>query len=84
MNDLPWYHETAGPHYVNEWTWTHVVWGSILYRMTGSVAGALAWHTVYEMIEGQLFPSENRDTSMENHIGDSIASLIGSFVARER
>ncbi len=42
---------------------------------------AVAVHTLYEMVEGNLFPREHRDVSMLNHVGDSIAFVAGYFLA---
>lgn len=43
------------------------------------VTGLVA-HTIYESIEGYIFPAEFRDVSMLNHIGDTIAFAAGMLV----
>jgi hypothetical protein len=54
----------------------------VLYHFSKSLAVTLILHTFYEMIEGQIFPLESRDTSFENHVGDSLASLAGALALR--
>jgi hypothetical protein len=39
-------------------------------------------HTIYEAIEGAIFPLEFRDPSMRNHVGDTIAFAAGMLTAR--
>jgi hypothetical protein len=83
VSTKPWYHETVGPQFFNEWTIVHVVtgalWGAIWPRrvLSGMVA-----HTLYEMVEGKLFPVDQRDVSMRNHVGDSLAFLAGMMLTR--
>lgn len=77
MDAQPWFHETPGPQWFNEWSWTHAVWGLIVARWNFSAGQALLAHTVYEMIEGQIFPHEHRDISMRNHFGDTIIFMWG-------
>lgn len=75
---LPWFHEHGYGQLWNEWTWTHIAWGILSYQVTkGYVVGFLA-HTLYEIVEGRLFPTANRDVSITNHIGDTVAFLAGS------
>jgi hypothetical protein len=76
----PWYREHPGPALFNEWTWTHFAWGMLARKYVGLIA-ALALHTVYEMIEGALFPLPDRDPSMRNHVGDTVALAAGWYVA---
>jgi hypothetical protein len=44
---------------------------------------AVLIHTAYESVEGYLFPIENRDASMMNHVGDTIAFMAGWAVAKK-
>ncbi len=81
MKTLPWFHETTGPQFFNEWTILHIttgaLWGAVFPRRFWT---GMAVHTLYEMMEGKIFPVEHRDTSMRNHIGDSIAFLGGMLL----
>lgn len=81
-NVLPWFHETAGPSLLNEWTWTHVAWGVASAKLTGDEFTALAAHTLYEAVEGRIFPDPYRDVSFVNHVGDTLAFIAGRIVAR--
>lgn len=63
---LPWYFEKTGPAYFNEWSLAHVAWGALFQY--------------YESIEGHIFPAEFRDTSMQNHLGDTAAFVAGMLV----
>ena len=75
---VPWYFEKTGPALFNEWSLTHLGWGALFQllfpdrRVTG-----LVLHTIYESIEGLIFPLEFRDSSMRNHVGDTIAFAVG-------
>jgi hypothetical protein len=80
--ELPWYHETTEPRWVNEWTWTHVAWGLAAAVVLRDWRVALALHTVYEAVEGALFPREHRDVSLRNHLGDTAAFMAGFAVGR--
>ena len=77
---VPWYFEKTGPAVFNEWSLTHLGWGALFQllfpdrRLTG-----LVLHTIYESIEGYIFPLEFRDASMRNHVGDTIAFAAGMF-----
>lgn len=86
MNDVvtpvPWFHEHGYGQLWNEWTWTHVAWGMISYKLTGGYFIGLVVHTVYELVEEKIFPDANRDISMTNHVGDTIAFLAGSRLAQ--
>ena len=77
-----WFFETPGPAFFNEWTWTHFAWGLVSYPLTKSHAVGLVAHTLYESVEGNIFPIEARDPSFENHVGDTVAFLVGSVVAK--
>jgi hypothetical protein len=83
MPQRPWYFETPGPSLVNEWTIVHfatgALWGA---AKPDAILTGLVGHTAYEMIEGSLFPIEDRDVSMRNHVGDSLAFLAGMIVAK--
>ena len=81
-NTLLWFHETAGPSPFNEWTWTHVAWGVASAKLTGDEFAALAAHTLYEAVEGWIFPGPYRDVSFVNHVGDTLAFVAGRIVAR--
>lgn len=81
MAHKPWFYETSGPAFFNEWTWTHFAWGVASWMVMKSKTRALVAHTVYEFIEGDIFPAESRDTSFENHLGDTAAFFAGSVVA---
>lgn len=75
---VPWYFEKTGPAFFNEWSVTHLGWGALFQllfpdrRVTG-----LVLHTIYESIEGYIFPAEFRDVSKRNHVGDTIAFAAG-------
>lgn len=77
----PWYFEKTGPAFFNEWSITHVGWGVVWQLLfpdrylTGLVA-----HTIYESIEGRIFPAEFRDVSMKNHVGDTVAFTVGMMI----
>lgn len=58
-----------------------MAWGVIGYRLTGQFTAPLVLHTMYEAIEGQLFPDASRDVSMRNHLGDTIAFAAGLGLA---
>ena len=76
-----WFFETPGPALFNEWSWTHFAWGLASWRLTKNHWVGLAGHTLYEAVEGEIFPVEARDTSFENHVGDTLAFLAGRVVA---
>lgn len=73
----PWFYETTEPALFNEWTWSHFFWGLLSASTVRSDVTAIGAHTVYEMIEGWIFPWEYRDISMLNHIGDTVAFIAG-------
>jgi len=75
--DTPWYHETTSAKLFNEWTWTHVVWGMVSAGLIRQWWMALLAHTIYEAVEGNIFPVQNRDVSWTNHMGDSVAFMAG-------
>ena len=76
-----WFFETPGPAFFNEWTWTHFAWGLVSWPLMKSHVLGLAAHTAYEFAEGDIFPVQARDTSLKNHVGDTLAFLSGSFIA---
>ena len=78
----PWFFEKPGPALFNVWTWTHFAWGLVSWPLTKSHVMGLVAHTAYEFIEGDIFPVEARDVSLENHVGDTIAFLAGSIVGK--
>lgn len=77
----PWWFESTGPAYFNEWSIAHVGWGVVWqllfpdHRLAGLVV-----HTIYESIEGHIFPAKDRDVSMANHVGDTAAFAAGMLV----
>lgn len=75
--DVPWYHESPSAQLFNEWTWTHFAWGMATASLIPNWWMALLAHTVYEAIEGRIFPVQNRDVSMVNHVGDTVAFMAG-------
>ena len=77
MPPQPWYHEQPGPELFNSWTWTHFAWGMASARAGVGFLNAFLLHTGYEMVEGFIFPWEDRDVSMRNHVGDTVAFLAG-------
>lgn len=82
----PWYFEKTGPAFFNKWSLTHVGWGAVfqLFFPNRHLAG-LVVHTIYESIEGYIFPAAFRDVSMRNHVGDTIAFAAGmSLIPRGR
>lgn len=79
---VPWFHETPSPNLWNEWTWTHIAWGVVAYRLTGEYLMPLVAHTLYEVIESYVFPDPHRDVSMLNHIGDTLAFVGGLELGR--
>lgn len=82
---LPWYFEKTGPAFFNEWSLAHVGWGLIWQALFPKryVTG-LVVHTIYESIEGRIFPAEFRDVSMRNHVGDTIAFAAGMLIMPSR
>ena len=78
---VPWYFEKTGPALFNEWSFAHLGWGGLFQavfpdrQLTG-----LFMHTLYESIEGHIFPVEFRDSSMRNHVGDTIAFAAGMLL----
>ena len=84
-NDLrrKWYFEGSQGAYFNEWSLSHFLWGVLIWEITRSHLVSLGLHTLYEIYEGQLFPVQARDTSLENHLGDSLAFVAGTYAASE-
>src|SRR5262249_35450515 len=70
----PWWFASTGPAFFNDGSLAHVVWGVVWQLLFPEryLAGLVA-HTIYESIEGYIFPAADRDISMENHVGDTIA-----------
>jgi len=77
---VPWYFEKTGPSFFNAWTFAHIGWGVLFQTVFPDryVAG-LVTHTIYESIEGNIFPADFRDKSMRNHVGDTIAFAAGMW-----
>jgi hypothetical protein len=77
----PWYFEDPTPRLFNEWSLVHLATGFIYGQIRpNDYLGALLVHTAYEVVEGQIFPVAMRDTSMRNHIGDTVA-MAGNWFA---
>ena len=75
---VPWYFEKTGPTFFNEWSFMHLGWGALFQLVfPDRYVTGLVLHTIYESIEGYIFPAEFRDTSMRNHVGDTIAFAAG-------
>jgi hypothetical protein len=85
---VPWYFEKTGPSFFNAWSFTHLGWGVLFQSVfPGRFGTGLMLHTIYESIEGYIFPAEFRDVSMRNHVGDTLAFTAGMLVmssAKER
>jgi len=79
----PWYYEDPNPSMFNMWTLVHVGVGALAARYIQSFTGALFLHTIYEIIEKDIFPHEARDISTENHIGDTLGFSVGFLGARK-
>lgn len=78
---VPWYFEKTGPAIFNEWSLAHLGWGALFQAVfpNRQITG-LVVHTIYESIEGYIFPVEFRDSSMRNHVGDTIAFAAGMLL----
>ena len=75
---VPWYFEKTGPSFFNAWSVTHLGWGALFQLLfPNRYVTGLVMHTIYESIEGYIFPLEFRDSSMRNHVGDTIAFAAG-------
>ena len=75
---VPWYFEKTGPSFFNAWSLTHLGWGALFQLLfPDRYVTGLVLHTIYESIEGRIFPLEFRDSSMRNHVGDTIAFAAG-------
>ena len=76
-----WYFEDTGPSFFNAWSLAHVGSGAIFQLLfPGRFVTGLVLHTLYEAVEGHIFPLEFRDPSLRNHIGDTIAFAAGMLV----
>jgi len=74
----PWWFEATGPAYFNAWSFAHVGWGALFQLLFPErYLTGLVLHTIYEAVEGHIFPAQDRDVSMENHLGDTIAFAAG-------
>jgi len=82
---VPWYFEKTGPSFFNAWSFVHVGSGALFQLLFPDryVAG-LVTHTIYEAIEGRIFPLEFRDPSFRNHVGDTIAFAVGMWIASSK
>jgi hypothetical protein len=76
------YHEEGQGRYFNAWTLVHFSTGVWAWTVLRSQLGGLLIHTIYEAIEGDYFPSDHRDRSIKNHVGDTLAFLAGSSLAQ--
>lgn len=81
LRSNPWYHERKGPDYFNAWTVTHAAWGAVASGFI-PFTGALILHTLYETIEQDIFPLEDRDISLRNHVGDTLGFVAGYLAGR--
>lgn len=82
MADKAYYfHEEGQGQYFNAWSLVHFSVGVMAWTVLRNQLAGLAIHTVYESVEGEFFPSDHRDRSMTNHVGDTIAFMAGSFLA---
>ena len=78
----PWYFEKTGPSFFNAWSLTHIGWGALFQLVfPDRYVTGLVVHTIYESIEGYIFPAEFRDVSMRNHVGDTAAFAAGMLMA---
>lgn len=75
------YHEEGQGRFFNAWTLVHFSVGVLSWTVLRSQVAGLLIHTIYESIEGDFFPSEHRDRSMNNHVGDTVAFVAGSYLA---
>ena len=74
----PWYFEKTGPSFFNAWSLTHLGWGALFQLLfPDRYVTGLVLHTIYESIEGHIFPLEFRDASLRNHVGDTLAFTAG-------
>lgn len=77
----PWYYESGQGNYFNEWTPVHLVAGIAGRLLLGDIVAPLVLHTLYELVESEIYPYEGRDRSMQNHIGDTAAFVAGELLA---
>ena len=77
-----WWFEDPGPAFFNKWSITHVGWGIAWQLMfPDRYLAGLVVHTIYESIEGYIFPREDRDPSLRNHVGDTVCFGAGMLAA---
>ena len=76
-----WYHESGQGQFMNKWSLAHFLFGIASYKIFKNQYEGLVWHTLYEFLEQDLYPIEDRDTSMTNHVGDTVFFLAGSLAA---
>jgi hypothetical protein len=78
----PWYYESPEPRLLNEWSVVHLGTGLLFGTMfPGAYKRGFLTHTAYEAVEGKLFPAQTRDVSMKNHVGDTLAFMLGIWAA---
>ena len=75
------YHEAGQGRAFNAWSLVHFSVGVLSWTVLRSQVAGLIMHTVYESVEGRFFPSDQRDRSITNHVGDTVAFLAGSLLA---
>jgi len=75
------FHEEGQGQLFNAWSLVHFSVGVLSWTLLRSQLAGLVAHTIYESVEGEFFPSDHRDRSMTNHIGDTVAFLAGSSLA---
>lgn len=80
QKNLPWYFEDPGPSLFNGWSFVHIGTGALFQTLVPNRPFAgLVLHTLYEAIEGKIITREDRDPSMRNHIGDTLAFTLGMW-----
>ncbi len=80
-NDGFFFNEAGQGRWFNAWSLVHFSVGVLSWTLLRSQLAGLVVHTVYESVEGEFFPSDHRDRSMENHLGDTVAFMAGSGLA---
>lgn len=82
MSNKPWYWEEGEGNLFNRWSLVHFGAGLASYGIFRGYWPGLIAHTLYEFAEKDFFPVEARDTSMENHVGDTASFFAGMVVAK--
>ena len=74
------FYEPSGPALFNRWTAAHVGVGAISKREGIPLLAGVILHTIYEAHEDKIFKRFNRDKSMLNHVGDTVAFIAGYLI----